>query len=388
MSFILTSALQAGPAGLFLTLLLARYGITESSLLCLDSKPGTLKAGQADGLQPRTLEVFQSLGIASEIISEGCHMEEVAFWNPVQSSATNSGNGSHATGIERTSFAPDVNVPARFPFEVTIHQGRIERILEENLHLYAGKSAIRRSHRFLEYTVDETNTEFPIVVKYEQDFQDGSTQQGTVRTKYLIGADGARSKVRKCMGLELEGETTDHIWGVCDFVADTNFPDIRKRSAVHSDAGSVMVIPREQIATGEYLTRLYVQVAEEVDTSGDTGTDKKSADKKRRGAVTLEYIFEQARQVFAPYEIKIKEGTEPDWWAAYQIGQRMAPRFSAKTSDGVERVFIVGDGKSALAPVHFMILTLNSMPYSQSQGRTGHERLHDGLLQSSLETRS
>ncbi|KAF5251762.1 hypothetical protein FANTH_3372 [Fusarium anthophilum] len=342
----------AGPAGLFLTLLLARYGITDASLLCLDSKPGTLKAGQADGLQPRTLEVFQSLGIASEIISEGCHMEEVAFWNPVQSHANTNGNGngSHAAGIERTSFAPDVNVPARFPFEVTIHQGRIERILEENLHLYAGKSAIRRSHRFLEYTVDDTNAEFPIVVKYEQDLPDGSTQQGTVRTKYLIGADGARSKVRKCMGLELEGETTDHIWGVCDFVADTNFPDIRKRSAVHSDAGSVMVIPREQIATGEYLTRLYVQVAEEVDTSGDTGTDKKSADKKRRGAVTLEYIFEQARQVFAPYKIKIKEGTEPDWWAAYQIGQRMAPRFSAKTSDGVERVFIVGDACHTHSP--------------------------------------
>ncbi|KAF5534402.1 phenol hydroxylase [Fusarium mexicanum] len=340
----------AGPAGLFLTLLLARYGITEAALLCLDSKPGTLKAGQADGLQPRTLEVFQSLGIASEIISEGCHMEEVAFWNPVQSNGNTNGNGSHAAGIERTSFAPDVNVPARFPFEVTIHQGRIERILEENLHLYASKGVIRRSHRFLEYTVDDTDADFPIVVKYEQDLPDGSTQKGTVRTKYLIGADGARSKVRKCMGLELEGETTDHIWGVCDFVADTNFPDIRKRSAVHSDAGSVMVIPREQIATGEFLTRLYVQVAEEVDTSGDTGTDKKSADKKRRGAVTLEYIFEQARQVFAPYEIKIKEGTEPDWWAAYQIGQRMAPRFSAKTSDGVERVFIVGDACHTHSP--------------------------------------
>ncbi|KAF4340675.1 phenol hydroxylase [Fusarium beomiforme] len=338
----------AGPSGLFLTLLLARYGITESSLLCLDSKPGTLKAGQADGLQPRTLEVFQSLGIASEILSEGCHMEEVAFWNPVQSNAN--GNGFKARGIERTSFAPDVAVPARFNHEVTIHQGRIERILEENLHLYAGKDTIRRSHRFLEYAVDDSNTDFPIVVKYEQDLPDGSSKQGTVRTKYLIGADGARSKVRKCMGLDLEGETTDHIWGVCDFVCDTNFPDIRKRCAVHSDAGSVMIIPREQIATGEYLTRLYVQVAGDVDTSGDTGTDKKSADKKRRGAVTLEYIFEQARQVFAPYEIKIKEGTEPDWWAAYQIGQRMAPRFSTKTPDGVERVFIVGDACHTHSP--------------------------------------
>ncbi|KAF4994292.1 hypothetical protein FGRMN_5877 [Fusarium graminum] len=341
----------AGPSGLFLTLLLARYGLTDSSLLCLDSKPGTLKAGQADGLQPRTLEVFQSLGIASEIISEGCHMEEVAFWNPKSSDANGVSNGSTGgRGIERSSFALDVNVPARFPFEVTIHQGRIERILEENLHLYAGKQTIRRSHHFLEYKVDETNPEFPIIVKYGYELPDGTTEQNIVRTKYLVGADGARSKVRKCMGLELEGETTDHIWGVCDFVADTNFPDIRKRSAVHSDAGSVMIIPREQIATNEYLTRLYVQVPGEVETSQDTGTDKKSADKKRRGAVTLDYIFEQAKAVFAPYEIKIKEGTEPDWWAAYQIGQRVAPSFSARTSDGLDRVFIVGDACHTHSP--------------------------------------
>ena len=49
--------------------------------------------------------------------------------------------------------------------------------------------------------------------------------------------------------------------------------------------------------------------------------------------------------MFAPYEIGIKDGTEPDWWAAYQIGQRMAPSFSKRTGDGLERVFIVGDGK-------------------------------------------
>ncbi|KAI5461880.1 putative phenol monooxygenase [Mariannaea sp. PMI_226] len=335
----------AGPSGLFLTLLLARYGITNSSLLCLDAKPGTLKAGQADGLQPRTLEVLQSLGIAGEIISEGCHMEEVAFWNPV-----NPGSGAKAAkGIERTNFAPDVAVPARFPFEITIHQGRIERILQENLDLYAPKNTIRRSHRFLEYTVDDTQPDFPILVKYEYDLADGTTKQGSVRTKYLVGADGARSLVRKCMGLELEGETSDHIWGVCDFVADTDFPDIRKRCAVHSNSGSVMVIPREQIATGEYLTRLYVQVPGEV-ASDLGGTDKKAADKKRRGAVTLDYIFEQARSVFAPYSVKIKEGTKPDWWAAYQIGQRMTPKFSARTPDGVDRVFIVGDACHTHSP--------------------------------------
>jgi phenol 2-monooxygenase len=325
-------------------LLLARYGITGSSLLCLDSKPGTLKAGQADGLQPRTLEVLQSLGIASEIIEEGCHMEEVAFWNPVAQSSQGDYSGTKR-GIERSEFVPDVNVPARFPFEVTIHQGRIERILQENLHLYAPEDTIRRLHRFLEYVVDQADPKFPILVKYEYDQADGTTKQALVRAKYLVGADGARSRVRKCMGFDLEGETTDHIWGVCDFVATTDFPDIRKRCAVHSDVGSVMVIPREQIATGEYLTRLYVQVPGEVAADADPGTDKKTADKKKRNDVTLDYIFEQARAVFSPYNISMKEGTTPDWWAAYQIGQRMTPRFSSRTPDGIDRIFIVGDGK-------------------------------------------
>lgn len=293
-------------------------------------------------------------------------MEEVAFWNPVQASSQVNGNGTQSkSGIERSGFVPDVDVPARFPFEVTIHQGRIERILQENLDLYAPKDTIRRSHRFLEYTVDDAHPDFPILVRYEYDLPDGATKQGTVRTKYLVGADGARSLVRRCMGLELQGETTDHIWGVCDFVATTDFPDIRKRCAVHSNAGSVMVIPREMIATGEYLTRLYVQVPGEVASDTGRGTDKKTADKKRRGAVTLDYIFNQAQAVFAPYKINIKEGTAPDWWAAYQIGQRMTPKFSTRTHDGVDRVFIVGDGKLNLnALLFWQILICKSMPYS------------------------
>lgn len=304
--------------------------------------------------------MFQSLGIASEIISDGCHMEEVAFWNPSSHSGTGKcgGKSDCATVIERTNFAPDVQVPARFPFEVTIHQGRIERILQQNLQLYAPEGVVRRSHRFVEYTIDsDNNAEFPILVHYEYDLADGTIEKGALRTKYLVGADGARSRVRKCMGLELQGETTDHIWGVCDFVADTDFPDIRKRCAVHSDAGSVMVIPREQIASGDYLTRLYVQVPGQVaapDT--DAKADKKTADKKRRNDVTLEYIFEQARSVFAPYKMDIKANTAPDWWAAYQIGQRMTPEFSATTPDGVARIFIVGDGKrnGSYYPLHLL----------------------------------
>lgn len=67
----------AGPAGLMLELLLARYGLSDESLLCVDAKSTTLKSGQADGLQPRTLETLKSLGLVDEILTEGCQMWQV-----------------------------------------------------------------------------------------------------------------------------------------------------------------------------------------------------------------------------------------------------------------------------------------------------------------------
>ena len=279
-------------------------------------------------------------------------MSEVAFWNPKVAPEAGEGQTNaekHEGGIERTSYVPDVDVAARYQHEVTIHQGRIERLLEENLHMYAGQETIRRSHRFVDFEFDKAeDAEFPIVVSIEEDRPDGQTIQKSVRAKYLIGGDGAHSRVRKSMGLQLAGETTDHIWGVVDFVASTDFPDIRRRCAIHSDAGSVMVIPREQISTGEYLTRLYVQVADEVVPDAATIGGKKCdplAGREKRAAITLDYIFNQAGKVFAPYTIKVKEGTTVDWWAAYQIGQRMTPKFSTRAPDGKDRVFIVGDGR-------------------------------------------
>ncbi|KAL4758630.1 putative phenol monooxygenase [Aspergillus foveolatus] len=331
----------AGPAGLMLNLLLARYGLSDDSLLCVDAKPSTLRSGQADGLQPRTLEVLKSLGAADEILNDGCHMEEVAFWNPT--------GKTEGDVIERTSIVPDVSVPARFQHEVTIHQGRIERILETDLLRYS-KRGVQRNTRLLDVRLDEeADGEFPIVAVIEVGNGDGEKEKRTIRSKYLVGADGAHSIVRRCMGLSLEGESLDHIWGVVDLVVDTDFPDIRRRTAIHSPAGSVMVIPRERIATGDYLTRLYVQVPEIEIEAGDDRRAKDAA-KARRAGVTLESIFQQAAEAFKPYYIRPKEDGAVDWWAAYQIGQRVSGQFTVKDSKGINRVFIAGDACHTHSP--------------------------------------
>ncbi|KAJ5670575.1 uncharacterized protein N7477_005938 [Penicillium maclennaniae] len=332
----------AGPAGLMLDLLLARYGLSDESLLCVDAKPTTLKSGQADGLQPRTLETLKSLGLADEILTEGCQMWQVAFWNP---------SNDKDKIIERTSIVPDVAVPARFPHEVTIHQGRIERILETDLLRYS-KRGVQRNTKLIEVKIDEAgDAEFPVVAEIETE-----GHRRTVRTKYLVGADGAHSVVRRSMGLKLEGESLDHIWGVVDLVVDTDFPDIRRRCAIHSPAGSVMVIPRERIATGEYLTRLYVQVPGDVKPDSDQQTvdgpdTPPTADARaRRSKVTEQTIFDNAAAVFKPYYIRPKKDGAVDWWAAYQIGQRVTDSFSVKDSKGVNRVFIAGDACHTHSP--------------------------------------
>ncbi|KAL2820098.1 FAD binding domain-containing protein [Aspergillus granulosus] len=331
----------AGPAGLMLNLLLARYGLDDSSLLCVDAKPGTLKSGQADGLQPRTLEVLKSLGLVDEILNDGCHMEEVAFWNPT--------GKAEGEVITRTSIVPDVSVPARFQHEVTIHQGRIERILETDLLRYS-KRGVQRKTKLLDVKIDEEgDPEFPVVAHLEVENKLGMKVRYSVRSKYLVGADGAHSVVRRCMGLDLEGESTDHIWGVVDLVIDTDFPDIRRRCAIHSPAGSVMVIPRERIVTGDYLTRLYVQVPENEIEVGDDQKTKEGA-KARRAQVTLEGIFQHAAKAFKPYYIKPKEDGAVDWWAAYQIGQRVSGQFTVKDSKGINRVFIAGDACHTHSP--------------------------------------
>lgn len=238
--------------------------------------------------------------------------------------------------------------------------------METDLLRYS-KRGVQRDTKLIDVKIDEEgDADFPVLAELETD-----GQRRIVRTKYLVGADGAHSVVRRSMGLKLEGESLDHIWGVVDLIVDTDFPDIRRRCAIHSPAGSVMVIPRERVATGDYLTRLYVQVPGDVKPDSDQQTKDSStatptADARaRRSQVTEQTIFDNAAAAFKPYYIRPKKDGAVDWWAAYQIGQRVTDKFSVKDSKCVNRVFIVGDGMSRLE-LEGRDLLLTSNPFSLS----------------------
>ncbi|KII85917.1 hypothetical protein PLICRDRAFT_115229 [Plicaturopsis crispa FD-325 SS-3] len=313
----------AGPAGLMCAHGLARAGV---NVRVIDQRPAKIAAGQADGIQPRTVEVLMSYGLGDRLLREGCQIHATSFWNP-----------SPSGGIERTSRVPDVTAPtARYPFETTLHQGAIESIFLDSMKvegLVVDRPIIPTS---IELSTDATllqdPTSHPVkVVLQHTDDVEGENYSEVVRAKFVVGADGAHSWVRKSLGIAMEGEQTKYIWGVVDMVPDTDFPDIRFKCAIHSNNGSCMIIPRE----GD-LVRLYIQLSDSDVVDPATGR----IDKSRLGPDDL---LEVARRSFHPY--KINKPKSYEWWTLYIIGQRVASKFSAN-----ERVFIAGDACHTHSP--------------------------------------
>lgn len=120
------------------------------------------------------------------------------------------------------------------------------------------------------------------------------------------------------------GDSTDAVWGVMDMVPRTNFPDIRKKATIRSQAGNLLIIPRE--GDNVNLTRFYIELP--------AGTKPKE--------VKLEDLQETAKKIMSQYEI---EFVETVWWSAYAIGQRTADFFHKD-----HRVFLAGDACHTHSP--------------------------------------
>ncbi|KAF1960548.1 hypothetical protein CC80DRAFT_403317 [Byssothecium circinans] len=347
----------AGPAGLMLATWMAHCGINAR---IVDKRSTKIFNGQADGLQMRSLEIFDSFGFADRAWKEANHMIEMCMWNPGEDGI-----------IRRSDRVPDVPAGLSRFTQIVLHQGRIERFFLDNIKKYS-KDTLHVERAVLPESLeideklcdDHSQDSYPITVKLryltdeeatpaqsngttvqdglfrsnmaEDDTDDliqrsrekqGSTE--IVKTKYVVGCDGAHSWTRRQLGFKLEGEPTDFIWGVLDVIPITDFPDIRMRCAVHSaSSGSLMVIPREN-----KLVRLYIQLTEiKPDASG-------RADRSR---ITPSTIISAAQKILAPYTLTYQYC---DWWTAYQIGQRVGTNFDSRN-----RVFLAGDAVHTHSP--------------------------------------
>ncbi|KIW99995.1 uncharacterized protein Z518_10923 [Rhinocladiella mackenziei CBS 650.93] len=345
----------AGPSGLMLSTWLARLGIQTR---IIDKRLNKVHYGQADGLQSRTFEILDSLGIGQTIWSKASRMIEIRFWNP-----------NEHNELQRSDTIVDT-LPGLSRFQqATLHQAHIEDGLLGYIQKHSDievEYGLMPEHLSIDTGKVEADNEHPVTVtlrhlprnESELDKQNGTnesnvpnglyrsnltadttdavlqdaqsnqdTRTETVLAKYVVGCDGAHSWTRRQIGSVMEGEQTDFIWGVLDIIPITDFPDIRYRCAIHSEAGSMMVIPRE-----DKYVRLYIQVTA-------MNADGEAVD---RFKVTPENLLDAARKILAPYKLSYKHC---QWWTAYRIGQRVGSKFSVHN-----RVFLAGDAVHTHSP--------------------------------------
>ncbi|SDK50421.1 FAD-dependent monooxygenase [Nonomuraea jiangxiensis] len=169
----------SGPTGLTLAIELARRGI-EFRIVEKSTEPPAGVRGK--GLQPRTLEVFDDLGVIDEILATGREYPSLRGYQ---------GDRVVWEGRMDELREPSASVP--YPNLIMQPQWRTERILRDRLAALG--------HR-VEFGAELTG--------FEQD-GDGVTATLTggerVRCAYLVGADGGRSTVRKRLGVGFAGET-------------------------------------------------------------------------------------------------------------------------------------------------------------------------------------
>ena len=293
----------AGPVGLLLSASLARWGY---KIKHIDNRAEPTPAGRADGIQPRSIELLKNMGLKNDLFRyKPARVYEVAFWDPGQEGIVRTGTWASCPKF----------IDARYPFTALLHQGLIERVFIADIERNGTK--IQRPWTILDFENNGVDPEHPVEVKLGH--VENNTRE-TVRAKYLFSGEGAKSFVRTKLNIPIRHkDPISHVWGVMDGVVRTNFPDIKMKCTIHSDAGSIMVIPRES-----NMVRLYIQLASSTDP-----------DFNPRKTATTEEVQQKAKHILAPYYI---EWENVDWYSVYPIGQGIAERYTLDN-----RVLMGGD---------------------------------------------
>ncbi|UOE44081.1 FAD-binding monooxygenase [Agromyces larvae] len=323
----------SGPAGMIAAAQLAQFPDVSTRLI--ERRDGRLVIGQADGIQARSVETFQAFGFAERIIAEAYRITEMAFWKP---------DPADPSRIVRTAVAPDDPAGiSEFP-HLIVNQARVLDHFAEFAANSPGRITPDYGWEFLGLEVDQTAetadqtaaetvageaSVHPVAVRVRRTAGDDAGQERTIRAKYVIGADGARSRVRDAIGCRMAGDRSNHAWGVMDVLVVTDFPDIRTKCSIQSEAGNILLIPRE----GGHLFRMYVDL-------GEVAPDDAGAVR----ATTIEQIIAKANAIMHPYTLDVRHVA---WHSVYEVGHRLTDRFDDVPADAVgrrhPRVFITGD---------------------------------------------
>jgi phenol 2-monooxygenase len=276
------------------------------------------------------MEMFHAYGFSERVLKEAYWVNETTFWKPDE---------RRPETIVRSGRVQDVEDGlSEFP-HVILNQARIHDGFLDLMRKSPAKLEPHYSRRLLDLQVDPAAgpADRAVTVRLERVDAGSEGKVETIKARYVVGCDGARSTVRKSIGRELHGDSANHAWGVMDVLAVTDFPDIRFKALIQSaNDGSLLIIPRE----GGYMVRIYVELAKL-----DVGERVASRN------ITADDVIAKAQRILKPHTLEVKEIA---WWSVYEIGQRLTDKFDdvpeAEIATRLPRIFIAGDACHTHSP--------------------------------------
>ncbi|MGW5570772.1 FAD-dependent monooxygenase [Nocardia thailandica] len=290
----------AGPTGLTLALDLARRGV---AVRIVDRATAYFAGSRGDGIQPRTLEVFDDLGVLGRVLAEGRTAPVMRAYF-----------AGEFAGERRMSEPVDPTPDVPHPNPWVLGQSRTEAALRDRLagfgvrpELGTAVTAVAQDTAGVTATLS----------------RDGAHE--TVRVDYLVGADGGASTVRKRLGIPFEGRTDESVRMLLG--------DVRADGLDH-EFGYWFAADPDRPMDGIALTPLpggrHFQFAAPFDADTDSGAHP-----------TLDDLQQRLNRHAGRTDLALSELT---WITVWRPNIRLAARFR----DG--RVFLAGDAAHVHPP--------------------------------------
>ncbi len=278
----------AGAAGLTLAIDLARRNV---AFRLIDKLPSPFAGSRGKGIQPRSQEVFEDLGVIDRLVAVGGTY-------PPQREYREDGSYQDSPVMEQHAATPDE--PYLIPLMVP--QFLTEAVLRERL-VELG----HRPHFGCELKAFEQDADRVTAHVVSADCEE------TVRARYLVGTDGGKSYVRHALNIEFPGKTL----GVRAVVADVRLEGLGTDAWHRFNEGSM----GKQISFCPLRGTDMFQVQAPIPIEGDMD-------------LSPEGLTEWAATRTGRKDIVIREVL---WGSAYEMNARMADKYQ------VGRVIIGGD---------------------------------------------
>ena len=175
-----------GPAGLCLAAQLSQFPAIETMIV--ERMSGNIIKGKADGINTRTMEMFQAFGFADKVKRETYWVNQTAFWMPDPK------NPEH---IKRVGRVQDVADDSSEMPHILINQARLHELFLEVMKNSPSRLEPDYGWEIVGLTIDDTIDDHPVTVtlKDATGLNWGVTR--TVRANYVVGCDGARSVTQR-----------------------------------------------------------------------------------------------------------------------------------------------------------------------------------------------